>query len=224
MIALVRRLDPDMRAARKRYEDQVESVVKKNSELIARARFSSRGRATTRTRPSPPGSRTARCAGWKDEDGRRSRPSPTFAGAFERATGEAPFDLPASWLKAKDRLNPTTPVRLRDHQRHHRRQLRLAGGEPGRGDRRPGVRRQPALAGRRLRVRPPEQPHRRGGQPRADRGAAGGLRRATGWSRSWSRPRRRAPPGHASAGPALLSAAATRAACPGSCPASGSTR
>ena len=35
-------------------------------------------------------------------------PFTEFAGAYARATGEPPFDLPQSWLKAKDRLTPTT--------------------------------------------------------------------------------------------------------------------
>ena len=61
MIELVRRLDPDMRASRKRYEDEVESVVRKNGGLIARARFELEGhQQPIPTRPSPPGSRTAR--------------------------------------------------------------------------------------------------------------------------------------------------------------------
>ena len=109
MIALVRHLDPDMRAARKRYEDQVESVVKKNSELIAKARFQLQG-----TSNYPDATFTARLSygsvrGWTQEDGVVVKPFTDFAGAFARATGEPPFDLPQSWLKAKDRLRPTTP-------------------------------------------------------------------------------------------------------------------
>ncbi|MGZ3446349.1 MAG: S46 family peptidase [Myxococcaceae bacterium] len=112
MIALVRRLDPDMRAARKAYEDQVESVLKKNGELIARARFQLEG-----TSNYPDATFTARLSygsvrGWTTDDGRKIAPFTEFAGAFERATGEPPFDLPASWLKAKDRLTPTTPFDL----------------------------------------------------------------------------------------------------------------
>ena len=110
LIALVRRLDPDMRAARKAYEDQVESVVKKNSELIAKARFQLEGTTTY-----PDATFTARLSygsvrGWTREDGVQVKPFTQFAGAFERATGEPPFDLPASWLRAKDRLDLRTPL------------------------------------------------------------------------------------------------------------------
>jgi Peptidase S46 len=109
MIELVRRLDPDMRAARKRFEDEVEPVEKKNGELIAKARFALDG-----TSDYPDATFTARLSygsvrGWKGEDGRQIAPFTDFAGAYARATGEPPFDLPPSWLKAKDRLALSTP-------------------------------------------------------------------------------------------------------------------
>ena len=112
MIAFVRRLDPDMRRARKEYEDQVESVVRKNGELIAKARFQLEG-----TGRYPDATFTARLSygsvrGWTREDGVSVPPFTDFAGAFSRATGEPPFDLPPSWLKAKDRLTPSTPFDL----------------------------------------------------------------------------------------------------------------
>jgi len=109
MIVFVRRLDAEMRRARKAYEDQVESVVKKNSELIAKARFQLEG-----TKQYPDATFTARLSygsvrGWTREDGVQVRPFTEFGGVYARATGEPPFDLPQSWLKAKDRLTPTTP-------------------------------------------------------------------------------------------------------------------
>jgi len=109
MIVFVRRLDPEMRRARKAYEDQVESVVKKNSELIAKARFQLEG-----TSRYPDATFTARLSygsvqGWTREDAVQVKPFTDFGGAYSRATGEAPFDLPQSWLKAKDRLTQTTP-------------------------------------------------------------------------------------------------------------------
>jgi len=109
MVVFVRRLDADMRRARKAYEDQVESVVKKNSELIAKARFQLEG-----TKQYPDATFTARLSygsvrGWTREDGVQVPPFTEFGGVYARATGEPPFDLPQSWLKAKDRLTPTTP-------------------------------------------------------------------------------------------------------------------
>jgi hypothetical protein len=109
MIALVRRLDPDMRRARKAYEDQVESLVLKNSELIAKARFQLEGTSQYPDATFTPRLSYGSVRGWTREDGIQVKPFTDFGGAFARATGEPPFDLPQSWLKAKDRLTPTTP-------------------------------------------------------------------------------------------------------------------
>ena len=76
------------------------------------------------------------------------RPTPftTFAGLFERATGAPPYRLPGRWTRPTPEARPGHRARLRHHQRHHRRQLRLAGGRRQRPDRRHGVRRQHPLA------------------------------------------------------------------------------
>src|SRR5262249_44779490 len=109
MIELVRLVDPDARAVRKTYEDEVESVVKKNAELIARARFAVYG-----TSAYPDATGTLRLSfgqvrGW-DEAGKPVPPMTDFAGAFARATGRDPFALPKSWLSAKDKLDLSTPL------------------------------------------------------------------------------------------------------------------
>src|SRR5215813_464973 len=109
MIEFVRRLDPDMRAARKRFEDEVESVVRKNAGLIARARFELEG-----TTAYPDATFTARLSygsvkGWTREDGVEVKPFTDIGGAFARATGVEPFDLPGTWLKAKSKLKLSTP-------------------------------------------------------------------------------------------------------------------
>ncbi len=107
MIALSRALDPDARAIRKIWENQIDSVVKKNQELIAEARFATQGRTTY-----PDATFTLRLSygqvkGWK-EGTREIPPFTTLAGAFERHTGRDPFALPRSWLAAKDRLDLAT--------------------------------------------------------------------------------------------------------------------
>jgi S1-C subfamily serine protease len=38
------------------------------------------------------------------------KPFTTLGGAFGRHTGAAPYALPASWLKARQRLQPDTPM------------------------------------------------------------------------------------------------------------------
>ncbi|HZJ56096.1 MAG TPA: S46 family peptidase [Myxococcaceae bacterium] len=109
MIVFVRRLDPDMRSARRAYEDGVESVVRKSSELIARARFQLEGTSHYPDATFTPRLSYGSVRGWTREDGVQVPPFTELAGAFTRATGEPPFDLPTSWLKAKDRLTLTTP-------------------------------------------------------------------------------------------------------------------
>ncbi len=108
MIVFMRLVDPEARAVRKDYEDNVEAVENKNSELIARARFELFG-----TSEYPDATFTLRLAygqvrGWV-ENGHPVPPVTTIGGAFERATGAEPFALPKSWLDARSRLNLQTP-------------------------------------------------------------------------------------------------------------------
>ncbi len=44
------------------------------------------------------------------ERGQQVPPFTTLGGAFDRATGEEPFDLPKSWLAAKANLKLETPL------------------------------------------------------------------------------------------------------------------
>lgn len=103
-IVLAREVDGDARAIRSRYENEVESVVDKNSELIAAARFEKYG-----TSVYPDATFTQRFSfgevkGW-DEKGEAVKPFSTIGGAFDHATGSYPFALPQSWLDAKGRLD-----------------------------------------------------------------------------------------------------------------------
>ena len=103
-IVLARSIDPDARAIRKRYEDEVQSVVDKNSELIAAARFEKYG-----TGVYPDATFTQRFSfgevkGW-NEKGTWIKPFTDIAGAFAHATGFEPFALPQSWLDAKNALD-----------------------------------------------------------------------------------------------------------------------
>src|SRR5262249_59020979 len=104
-IVLVRSIDAKARAVRKHIEDDVESVVDKNSELIAAARFEKFG-----TSVYPDATFTQRFSfgevkGWPVK-GVQVKPFTDIAGAFVRATGFEPFALPQSWLDAKAPLNP----------------------------------------------------------------------------------------------------------------------
>ncbi|HEX7768957.1 MAG TPA: S46 family peptidase, partial [Dokdonella sp.] len=103
-IVLARQVDPEARAIRTRYETEVESVVDRNSELIAAARFEKYG-----TSVYPDATFTQRFSfgkveGW-EEKGVQVAPFTDIGGAYAHATGSYPFALPASWLAAKDKLD-----------------------------------------------------------------------------------------------------------------------
>jgi hypothetical protein len=107
MIALARGVDPEARAVRKRYEDQVEAPVDAAAERIARARFKVFG-----TSEPPDATFTLRLnvgtvQGWK-ENGTVVEPFTHLSRLFERATGEDPFRIPDSWLAVKSQLDPAT--------------------------------------------------------------------------------------------------------------------
>jgi hypothetical protein len=109
MIELARLVDPDARAIRKAYEEDVEAVVKKNAELIAKARFRMYG-----TSVYPDATGTLRLSfgqvrGWVEGD-QPVTPITDFAGAFERATGRDPFALPKTWLDKKSQIDLATPL------------------------------------------------------------------------------------------------------------------
>jgi hypothetical protein len=111
MIELARRVDPQARAVRKRYEDEVEAPVRAASEQIARARFRVYG-----TSVPPDATFTLRLnfgtvQGWT-EDGRQIEPFTTLGRLFERATGQEPFKVPDSWLEVKAQLDMSTKFDL----------------------------------------------------------------------------------------------------------------
>ncbi len=109
-IVLARLVDPDARAVRKIYEDEVDGVTKKNQALISKARFQLEG-----TSNYPDATFTLRLSygavkGF-EEQGKQVAPVTRLGGAFERATGREPFKLPDSWLHAEEKkqINESTP-------------------------------------------------------------------------------------------------------------------
>lgn len=113
MIELARAVDPDARAIRIRYEQEVDGVVTSQSARLARARFAFTGTSTYPDATFSPRLSFGAIKGWtepKGEGGTRTVPAFTyFAGAYERATGTFPFELPKSWVAARTRLDLQTP-------------------------------------------------------------------------------------------------------------------
>ncbi len=109
MVVLARRVDAEARAVRKRYEDTVEAVLKRQGERIAQAHVAVYG-----TTGYPDATFTLRLSygavkGW-EEAGRPVPPLTTVGGAWARHTGKEPFKLPDSWLGAQGKLPPETPL------------------------------------------------------------------------------------------------------------------
>ncbi len=108
LIQLALVIDPDARAVRKRYLDEVEAPRDRGSEKLAAARFQVLG-----TDIYPDATFTLRITygaveGWL-ENGEDVDPFTRIGTAFERATGERPFKLPSSWTRASSALDKQTP-------------------------------------------------------------------------------------------------------------------
>jgi hypothetical protein len=113
MIELARAVDPDARAIRARYEQDVDGTITSESAKLARAHF-----AFTGTSTYPDATFSLRLSfgsikGWTEATGLGSTVSVPafthFAGIYERATGAFPFELPKSWIAAKPRLDLQVP-------------------------------------------------------------------------------------------------------------------
>ena len=108
MIEMALRVDPDARAVRKKYEDEIEAVLKRNGELVAKARFEVHGTSAYPDATFTPRLSYGAVKGY-EEGAKWVKPFTDIAGAFERDTGRDPFALPRSWHAARSRLDLTTP-------------------------------------------------------------------------------------------------------------------
>ena len=108
----MRVIDPDARAYRKQYDDKVDSVERRDGAAIAKARFAHSG-----FNQPPDATFTLRLSygavkGYV-KSGKQIPYFTTFAGAFQHAAdyeNKQPYQLPASWIEAKNRLKLDTPL------------------------------------------------------------------------------------------------------------------
>ena len=112
LITVMRAIDPDARAARKEYEDKVESVVRRDGATIAKARFAQSGF----TQP-PDATFTLRLSYGQvkgyEENGKAIPFDTNIGGAYEHAaehSNQPPYNLPESWITAKSQLNLKTSL------------------------------------------------------------------------------------------------------------------
>jgi hypothetical protein len=112
LIVVMRTIDPDARVARKTFDDKIDSVVRRDGTLIARARFAQSG-----FDQPPDATFTLRLSygsvkGYQ-ENGKPVPPVTTMGGAYTHAAehnNQAPYSLPESWMKSKARLDLKTPL------------------------------------------------------------------------------------------------------------------
>ncbi len=112
LILAMRAIDPDARAARKEFEDKVDSVTRRDGTVIAKARFSQSGFSQP-----PDATFTLRLSygavkGYQ-ENGKDIPFDTTIGGAYEHATqhnSQPPYNLPQSWINAKSKLELKTPL------------------------------------------------------------------------------------------------------------------
>jgi hypothetical protein len=112
LIVLMRNMDPEARAVRKRFDDEVDAVVRRDGATIARARFAQTGF----TQP-PDATFTLRLSygtvkGY-EENGKKIPYFTTIAGAFQHSEehgNKPPYNLGASWPKMKSKLKLDTPL------------------------------------------------------------------------------------------------------------------
>jgi len=112
LIVLMRNVDGAARAVRKRYDDEVDAVERRDGALIARARFAQSG-----FNQPPDATFTLRLSYGTvkeyEEDGKKISYFTTIRGAFQHADdhgNKPPYNLAASWIKMKSKLNLNTPL------------------------------------------------------------------------------------------------------------------
>ena len=112
LIVAMRAIDPDARAARKEFEDKVDSVVRRDGGAIAKARFAQSG-----FNQPPDATFTLRLSygvvkGYQ-ENGKAIPFDTNVGGAYEHAAehgSQPPYNLPESWMKSKSKLDLKTPL------------------------------------------------------------------------------------------------------------------
>jgi len=112
LIVAMRAIEPDALALRKEFDDKIDSVVRLDGTLIAKARFAQSGFSQ-----APDATFTLRLSygavkGYK-ENGKEIPYFTTMGGAFEHAAehnNEPPYKLAESWINAKSKLDLKTPL------------------------------------------------------------------------------------------------------------------
>src|SRR6266436_10085161 len=112
LIVLMRNVDPAARAVRKRYDDEVDAVERRDGAIIAKARFEQSG-----FNQPPDATFTLRlsygAAKGYEENGKKIPYFTNIGGAFQHADehgNKPPYNLAESWTKMKPKLTLSAPL------------------------------------------------------------------------------------------------------------------
>ncbi|MEO8185500.1 MAG: S46 family peptidase [Deltaproteobacteria bacterium] len=93
-----------------RHSAELDSVLAKHSERVARARFAVYGMRAAPDATSSPRLSFGTVRGWREPRSGQLVPAfTTLGGVFQRATGRTPYALPQSWLRHRAQLALDTP-------------------------------------------------------------------------------------------------------------------
>jgi hypothetical protein len=112
LIMTMRAIEPSARAARKEFDDRVDSVVRRDGTIVAKARFAQSGFSQP-----PDATFTLRLSygavkGYQ-ENGKAIPFETNLGGAYQHAAehnNQPPYNLPESWMKSKPNLDLKTPL------------------------------------------------------------------------------------------------------------------
>src|SRR5215469_17039589 len=119
LIKVMLEIEPESRAVRKQYDDEIDSTVRRDGAAIAKIRFAKEG-----TSSYPDATFTLRLSygvmrGYTEDGegttakGKKLPYFTTFAGAFQHASdheNKDPYKLPESWMNAKSKIKLNTPL------------------------------------------------------------------------------------------------------------------
>jgi len=112
MIVLMRQIEPQALQVRKQYEDEVESVARRDGALLAKVRFAMGGLSEP-----PDAGFTLRLSYGEVEGytagGKNFPYYTTMGGAYQHAAAHGnkpPYQLPESWMTHKGQVKPATPL------------------------------------------------------------------------------------------------------------------
>jgi len=112
LIALARRINPEIVAMIRWHEDNIESVVTRAGEKIGKARFAVYGKSLYPDATFTPRLAYGTVKGYPI-NGTEAPPHTTFYGLYDRAYSfslKPPFNLPGLWLNSEQKLDLKTPL------------------------------------------------------------------------------------------------------------------